>query len=190
VGKVSNKIQRITEHMKKKIVALASTVAMITISSSFAIGLVQAPALSEPTMVAQSDEQYLAEVNTLLRENRKIARGIATKLGIESSSTTPGSGNLPEQNNALIIRNQSLLRQIAAKIGIETATAVPINGTLIEQNHMLLRQNRVIVMTILDAMGLPTNGSLPSTGSLVQQNRDLLVGNRASLQAIATKLGV
>jgi hypothetical protein len=173
----------------KKIIVLTSTIASL-LSGGLVIGLVQTPVHSEPLVVAQSDDQYLQEVNTLLRENREIARSIATKLGIESSSTTPGSGNLPEQNNALIIRNQSLFRQIAAKMGIETVTSVPIDGTLIEQNHMLLRQNRAIVMDIMDALGLEMSGGLPSNGSLVQQNRDLLMGNRTSLQAIAAKLGV
>lgn len=170
-------------------VAAICSVAMLT--GIFCNQISQHPAIANPLIITQaSDEQYLKEVNTLLRENREIARKIATKMGIESSSTTPGTGNLAEQNNALIIRNQILFRQIAAKMGIETSTAVPISGSLIEQNHMLLRQNRIIVMTILNAMGIETSGSLPSTGSLVQQNRDLLRGNSKALTAIAVKVGV
>lgn len=170
-------------------VAAISSMAMLT--GMFCNKISQHPVMANPLIAAQSsDEQYLKEVNALLQENREIARKIATKMGIESSSTTPGTGNLAEQNNALIIRNQILFRQIAAKMGIETSTAVPINGSLIEQNHMFLRQNRIIVMTILNAMGIEASGSLPSSGSLVQQNRDLLRGNRKALMAIATKIGV
>lgn len=92
--------------------------------------VVQAPAVSAPMMVAQSDSQYLQEVNSLLKDNRKIARKVAMKMGIQSSSTVPGTGDLAEQNNALIIRNQFLFRQISAKVGVDTPLIVPISGTL------------------------------------------------------------
>lgn len=140
-------------------------------------------------MTSAEDQAYLQEVNTLLTENRAIARKIATKLGFPSSTTIPGTGDLPERNNALVIRNQMLFKQIASKLGVDSYTSVSTAPDLIQQNHMALRQNRIIVRDIFSSLGIPTVGKLPSTGSLVQQNRDLLMGNKSSLTKIASEIG-
>ena len=78
----------------KKVMSIVSILAIAVISSGAAVGLNQNVVLSESMKMAQADDQYLMEVNTLLKENREVARQIAAKLKIESSSTTPGTGNL------------------------------------------------------------------------------------------------
>ncbi len=58
-----------------------------------------------------NETELLSQVNSLLLENREIARQIAAKLGIETSGATPSAGDPAEQNNALIIRSQMLFKQ-------------------------------------------------------------------------------
>lgn len=184
-------------HLQKGIVMNKITVGFYT--SLLLIGLLStgtsyaqmSGSMTKPAMVSASDMIALKDVNSLLIENREIARKIAGKLGIVASTTTPGTGELPEKNNALIIRNQHLFKQIAVKLGATVpAFDPPITGTLIEQNHEMLLQNRLVVKAIAEKLDVPLTGTPSTTGTLVEQNRELLKLNRTALTKFSVALGV